>query len=171
MFSSPCCPMLLSGWFGPWGKPISRGSSNLRAQVGSGIFFLIPFQALLKSQVRRRCLTGHRSENRATLGQVPACKKKATEEFGRGTGPANGEEVLGSEVRSDHRTLFHPQRGPGAAASPRRDVAGWDGKEGLLQFLWYDSICKRKKKKHHKLDPSSVTSRGTLSVCFPGLRI
>lgn len=36
---------------------------------------------------------------------------------------------------------------------------------GMIVFV------KEKKKNHHKLDPSSVTSRGTLSVCFPGLRI
>lgn len=63
--------------------------------MGPGIFFLMPLQALLKPQVRTGCPMGHRSENGATLGQVPT-RQKATEEFGRETGPANGEEVLGS---------------------------------------------------------------------------
>lgn len=55
----------------------------------------MPLQALLEPQVRKGCPMGYRSENRVTLGQVPTCQK-AKNEFRRETGPANGEEVLGS---------------------------------------------------------------------------
>lgn len=52
------------------------------------------------------CPMGHRSENRVTLGREPT-HQKATE-FGRGMGPANGVEALGSQVGSEHRPSSIP---------------------------------------------------------------
>lgn len=64
------------------------------------------FGDLFEAPGESGCPTGHRSENRVTLGQEPI-HQKATE-FGRGTGPANGVEALGSQVGSEHRPCSIP---------------------------------------------------------------
>lgn len=125
-------------------------SSNLRAQVGSGIFSTA-LQALLMPQVKVDAPWGTDQRTGLHWAGSPPIKK-----------PQNLEEERAQQMvwrlwclRWAQNT--DPLRSPARPCcsfhgrSDGWDVTGRDGIERPLRFLWYGSICTETH--HHKLDP------------------
>lgn len=136
VFCSLSCPVLLSGGFGP-------GIANIQEKLRSealGESTDDPHNVLLgctEASGEKGMHCG--AQKGAVLDQVSTCQK-ATEEFRREIGPANGQEVLWSWVGSGHRCSSMPSMALVKMPFQGRvmgGMGGWDKKEGALQFLWY----------------------------------